>query len=454
MKWSLGALAQACNAPLPPELTPATEVLGVCTDTRRLQPGEVFLALRGENFDGHSFVAQALSAGAVAAIVSGPVEGVTAGLLPVDDTLVALGQIARGWRLSLPARVAAITGSVGKSTTKGFLAAICAQAGPTVATTGTDNNEIGVPQTLLRLEPEHRFAVVEFGMRARGEIRQLTEIARPEVGVITTIGEAHIGRLGSREAIAESKAEMLPLLPADGMAVLPADDFFYPLLAGMCPCPVLPFGFGDEAQVRCLQVHEETLVNVRATCRLGDAEVDLVIPLPGRHNVSNALAAAAAGLALGCTVEQVVAGLAAYEGLEMRGQVMAGPAGSTLLNDAYNANPGSVAAALQVLAQAPGRRLFVFGDMLELGETAPEAHRRVGEQAAGAGVAVLVTVGEMAALAAEAARAAGVQVLVADTPETAADLLRPQLQAGDTVLLKASRGTQLERTVRRLADGG
>jgi UDP-N-acetylmuramoyl-tripeptide--D-alanyl-D-alanine ligase len=426
----------------------------VSTDTRALAAGEVFLALKGERFDGHDFAAQALRQGAVAVVVSRPLPEQPERQVLVPDTLVALGQIARGWRLTMPARVAAITGSAGKTTTKGLLANICQQAGPTVAAAGTENNEIGVPRTLLRLRDEHRFCVLEFGMRGRGEIRQLAEIARPDVGIITTIGEAHIGRLGSRETIAESKAEMLPLLPPDGVAVLPADDFFFPVLASLCPCPVLPFGFGTEARVRCLEIHAQALASLRATVLLGDVTVDLTVPLPGRHNLGNALAAAAAGLALGCTPDHIRQGVETYSGLEMRGEVMSGPAGTTILNDAYNANPDSVAAALDVLRQAPGRKVFVFGDMLELGEIEAEAHQRVGEQAAEAGVSLLVTVGELAALSAGPARDAGLEVVLATTPEEAADRLLPLLQAGDTILVKASRGIALERTVGRLRNGG
>jgi UDP-N-acetylmuramoyl-tripeptide--D-alanyl-D-alanine ligase len=428
-------------------------VTGLATDTRDLRGGEVFLALKGERFDGHDFTGQALAAGAVAAVVSTVSPEHAGTLLLVPDTLHALGDIARAWRVTAPAKVAAITGSAGKTTTKGMLQGICALAGPTVAAEGTENNEIGVPKTLLRLEPSDQFCVLEFGMRGRGEIRQLAEIARPQVGVITTIGEAHIGRLGSREAIAESKAEMLPLLPPDGAAVLPADDFFFPLLSSLCDCRVRSFGFGSTAEVRALEVRAETLNSIMAVVAVEDETFELVVPLPGRHNLANALAAVAAGLALGCTLEQIRDGIESYVGMEMRGELLAGPAGCTIINDAYNANPQSVAAALRVLAQTTGRRIFVFGDMLELGEAGLAAHAAVGRQAAQTGVVLLITVGELAALAATTARDAGLEAVCVDTPEAAADALRPVLREGDKVLVKASRGLALERTVRRLLDG-
>lgn len=451
MRWTLGELATACGATLPPGLAASTPVSGLSTDTRDLQPGQAFLALTGEHHDGHDYVAQALQGGASAVIVSREVPAADNRSLVVPDTLTALGDIARAWRLRTPARVAAISGSAGKTTTKGLLANICLQAGPTVAAYGTENNEIGVPKTLLRVGPADQFCILEFGMRGRGEIRHLTEVAQPEIGVITTIGEAHIGRLGSREAIAESKAEMLPLLPPDGAAILPADDFFFPLLSSLCTCRVLSFGFGATAEVRALEVRAETLNSIMAMVAFGEETVELVVPLPGRHNLANALAAAAAGMALGCDLEQIQTGIESYAGMEMRSELLSGPAGCTIINDTYNANPQSVAASLRVLAPTTGRRIFVFGDMLELGESAAEAHAEVGRQAAQSGVSLLVTVGPLAALAAESARCAGVEAVSVETPEAAAEALKPVLRAGDKVLVKASRGIALERTVRLLA---
>lgn len=452
MRCTLGELASVCGATLPPGVAAGLPAEGLTTDTRELRPGQVFLALVGEHHDGHDFVLPALQAGAIAAIVSREIPAADNRCLVVPDTLKALGDIARYWRLQMPARVVAVTGSAGKTTTKGLLTNICSQAGPTVAARGTENNEIGVPKTLLRLSPTDQFCLLEFGMRGRGEIRYLTEVARPEIGIITTVGEAHIGRLGSREAIAEAKAEMLPLLPPNGTAVLPADDFFFPLLSSLCSCRVLSFGFGATAEVRALEVRAETLNSIMAMVAVGEETIELVVPLPGRHNLSNALAAMAAALALGCPLELVQSGVESYAGMEMRSELLPGPAGCTLINDAYNANPQSVAAALRVLAHAAGRRLFVFGDMLELGESAAEAHAEVGRQAARSGVSLLVTVGPMAALAADAAREAGLEAVSVDTPEAAAEVLRPLLRAGDKVLIKASRGLALERTVRLLVD--
>lgn len=452
MQITVAELAALLGVETPAALSPDLLMDGLSTDSRTVEPGQLFVALQGEKFDATCFAAAAVDTGAALVVVPRPVSELAGRQLVVPDTLWALQQIARFWREQMPAKVAAVTGSAGKSTTKDLLAAICGQAGPTVATIANENNEIGVPKTLLRLMPDDRFCVVEFGMRGRGQIRQLAEIARPDVGVITCIGEAHLGLLGSREAIAASKAELLPLLGTQGVAVLPADDFFFPLLRGMCSCRVIPFGTSAEAEVRLLEVLAETLTQTRAQVALGDEVIELTVPLPGRHNLSNALAAAAAALGLGCSAGQIQTGVASYRGLEMRGEMVSGPYGSTIINDAYNAHPTSMVAALQMLGHASGRKILVFGDMLELGAAAPAAHAKVGELAAEAGVSLLVTVGEMAALAAETAAARGLEVRVANTPEEAAEALHPRLREGDTVLVKGSRGTHLERTVRRLLD--
>lgn len=452
MKTTAGELAALLGVGLPAGLQPSTPLAGVTTDSRQVVPGQIFVGLKGERFDGADYAAAAVEQGAALAVIERRVEGVGDRQLVVPDALVAFSQMARWWRTQMPAKVIAVTGSAGKTTTKDLMASICAEQGPTVATVATENNEIGVPKTLLRLTEEDVFCVLEFGMRGRGQIKQLAEIALPEIGVITVIGDAHLGLLGSREAIAESKAELLPLLPSHGAAVLNADDFFFALFSGMCPCPVVSFGFAEEAQVRCLEVLEEALEHSRARVRIGEETVELRVPLPGRHNLMNALAAAAAGLASGATAGQIKAGIESYGGAAMRGQIIAHESGATIVDDSYNANPTSLAASLQMLSRAPGRKILVFGDMLELGETAPQAHRRVGKLAAQAGVALMVTVGELAAQAAEKAGELGVETRIANSPEEAAEWLGPRLEKDDIVLVKGSRGMALDGAVRRLLD--
>lgn len=452
MKITAGTLAELLGATLPEGFGPEVTLDGVTTDSRETAPGQLFMGLPGEKFDGADYAAAALERGAALAVLQRHVPEAGGRQLVVPDALAALGAVARWWRQQVCPRVLAVTGSAGKTTTKDLIASICGEMGATVATIATENNEIGVPKTLLRLREGDRFCVLEFGMRGRGQIKGLAETARPDIGVITVIGDAHVGLLGSREAIAESKAEMLPLLPPTGTAILNADDFFYPLFRGMCACQVIPFGFAEQAQVRCVEVLEEGLDRTRARVQVGAETLELAVPLPGRHNLMNALAAAAAGMACGAGSAQIKAGIESYGGAAMRGRVVAGPSGSTIIDDVYNAHPGAMAAALQTLSQAPGRKMLIFGNMLELGEVGPEAHRTVGRQAAEAGVTVLVAVGELAALAAETAAALGVETHVATTPEEAAATLKPLLGAGDTVLVKGSRLMALERAVRGLTD--
>lgn len=452
MRISVGALATLLGGEVPLGLAPDLTLDEVTTDSRDVAPGQLFIGLKGEKFDGADYAAAALAAGAALAVLERPVPEAEGRQIVVPDALAALGKLAHWWRHELAPTVIAVTGSAGKTTTKDLVASVCAQMGPTVATIATENNEIGVPKTLLRLRADDRFGVLEFGMRGRGQIKQLAEIARPDLGVITLIGDAHVGLLGSREAIAESKAELLPLLPPHGTAVLNADDFFFPLLSGMCSCPVVSFGFSEQAQVRCLELLEEALAHVVARVRLGADTVTLRVPLPGRHNLMNALAAAAVGLACGATPAQIQAGIEGYAGAAMRGNIVAGPNGATIIDDVYNANPTSMTVSLQMLARTPGRKILVFGDMKELGPVGPDAHGTVGRQAAEAGVALLVTVGELAALTAEAAAALGVATHVTDTPAQAAAVLRPLLEPGDVVLVKGSRAMALEGTIRGLLD--
>lgn len=433
---------------------PALPPSGVTTDSRRVQPGDLFFALRGETHDGHDYVAAALTSGALAAVVSRRPEAVSpdAPLLVVADPLRAYGRLARWWREQFSVHLLALTGSTGKTTTKALLASILSRLGPTLTAPGTENNEIGVPHTLFRLRPQHRYCVLEFGMRGPGEIAYLAEISRPEIGLITNIGASHLGRLGGREAIAKAKAELLAALPATGRAVLNADDFFYGLLTELAPCPVVAFGFGGEAQVRAENLVPRGLQGSDFTLCLADQRLPVSLSLPGRHHVLNALAAAAAAWCAGATPEQIREGLQAAQGESMRCEVLTLPGPVTVINDAYNASPTSVAAAVDLLASLPGRRILVLGDMLELGQFAEAEHRQVGRQAARAGIDRLLTVGPAAAYAAEAAAEIGLPSVPLAGPAEALEALRELLRPGDTVLIKASRAMRLEELVEGLRD--
>lgn len=428
---------------------------GVSTDTRTLRTGAAFFALlprEGEGADGHAYVGNAAQRGAAAAVIcreiGEPPPGL--GIVRVDDSLLALGRLAAMWRRRMPARIAAVTGSVGKTSTRSMLGAVLSPLARTVASERSYNNEIGVPLTLFGLDRSHEFGVLEFAMRGPGEIEYLARIAQPEVAVITNIGPSHIGRLGSLEAIAAAKGEVLPLLPRTGTAVLNRDDPFYEGLRSRATCRVVSFGLGPEADVRAEDIELQGLRGTAFRCCLFGDRAKVQLAIPGAHFVLNALAATAAASALGVGLPDIAEGLLAYRGAEMRGLVIESPRGFTVISDCYNASPASVGAALQLLASTEGRRVFVFGDMAELGELGPDAHRRVGLQAAESEVAWMVTVGDLAALAGETAAAQGVRAThVASTAE-AIEVLRAKLRPGDVVLVKGSRVMHLEDVVEGL----
>lgn len=426
----------------PPPLFP-----GVSIDTRTLAPGQLFVALQGER-DGHDFVPSAFAQGAGAALVSRELAGAGGPQIVVEDTLRALGAIGARRRRALELKVIAITGSVGKTTVKEMLAAILSQGWRTLKSRGNYNNEIGVPLTLLALDASYQAAVVEMAMRGRGQIAYLAQLAQPQLGVITNIGKSHLELLGSRDAIAESKAELVEALPRDGVAVLNADDDYFPVLSARSAARVVSFGTAEGAEVRVTDaaVTAEGL-RFRLSGELIAAE--LTCGVAGRHHALNAAAAAAAALSAGVPAEWVIRGLAEYEAGEMRGRVITAPGGYTVVDDSYNAAPDSVRAALALLTDLPGNRKWaVLGDMKELGDATLEEHHEIGRAAAEAGLAGLITVGELGRHIAEGAREAGLADVVeaADNAEARARIAS-RLAAGDVALVKGSRAMQMEEIV-------
>lgn len=423
----------------------------VSTDSRQIKPGDVFFALRGERFDGHDFVDRAVSGGARAVVVSREVRvdpGVP--VVRVGDTLAGLQALAAYHRRQFAVPVVGITGSSGKTTTKDMVAAVLGSRYQVLNTPGNFNNEIGLPLTLLEFSPEHGAAVVEMAMRAPGEINSLCLLARPTCAVITSIGTAHAERLGSVENIARAKGEILDHISRDGFALLPGDSPHAREQARRCHGRVLFFGLEPGNDIYARDIRREGRGN-RFTAVMGDIECEVRLPLPGRHNIMNALAAAGTGLLLGLTPAEVSAGLARVVLSGMRMEVVDG-SGITVINDAYNANPDSTCAALQALEEvAAGRRaVAVLGDMLELGEGAAEGHRRVGAAAARHGVALLVTVGELSRHTAEGARGTGLpagSVVACGDKEQALQVLHRELRPGDVVLVKGSRGMHMEEIV-------
>ncbi len=433
----------------------APEFGAVSTDSRKVAAGDLFVALKGERFDGHDYVAQCLEQGAAAAMVSAgwaaknPVAGKP--LLAVEDTRLALGKLAAHWRGKFAIPFAAVTGSNGKTTVKEMLAAIArAAAGndAVLATEGNLNNDIGLPMTLFRLGVRHRYAVIEMGMNHPGEIAYLTRLVRPKVALVNNAQPAHLEGLGSMEAVARAKGEIFEGLAADGIAVVNADDAFAPLWKQLAaPHVISTFGLEQAADVSAdyhllPEGSELALITPQG-------EAKLTLAVPGLHNVRNALAATAAALAMGIALEHVVAGLSGFGGVKGRLQRKPGRNGAQLIDDTYNANPASMRAAIQVLAKSPGRRIFVMGDMGELGADASKLHAEIGAAAKAAGLDALCALGE---LSREAVKSFGARARHFESPEALCAGLEAELAAGVTLLIKGSRFMRMERVVDLLAD--
>ena len=429
-------------------------------DSRRAVPGCLFVALRGERDDGHRYLADAIAAGAVAALVEREVDlppGADAALVRVADSLAAIQELAAAWRNLFAVRVVGITGSTGKTLAKEVTADVLGRALSVLRNEGNLNSETGLPMTLLRLEPEHQVAVLEMGMYTTGEIARLVEISRPEVGVVLAVHPTHLERAGSIERIATAKSELPAGLPADGLAVLNADDRRVAAMAAVTAAPVRTFGLGPSADVRAEDVTPLGLEGVSFTLRAPWGSQRVRSASPGRHLVPHALAAAAVAEHFAVPMSDVAAALEAGSYAPHRMAIEEMASGAILVDDTYNASPVSVAAALEFIAETPvvrGRRLAVLGDMLELGPDERGLHERVGAQAA-AVLDGLVTVGERGEWIAEAARAAGLdRVAAATDAEQAVAVVDRVLDpgAGDLLLIKASRGIALDRLVGALLD--
>ena len=423
-------------------------------DSRQAGPGALFVALAGESTDGHQFIPQAVAAGASALLCSAvaAAEGVPRVVVP--DTREALVGFSRGKLAATGARVVGVTGSAGKTTTKEMIAAVLGARYRVARTAGNLNTYTGLPMNLATLEPGHEVFVAEYGMSALGEIAFLARMAPPEIAVVLNVGLAHVGLLGSVENIAAAKRELVEAVPRTGTAVLNRDDPRVAEMASACAGRVVFFGLeaGDgRPDYRATEVQAEGLRGSRFVLHTPDGSQAVELPLPGRHAVGNAVAAAAVGHLMGVSLDDVVGALAALEPVGGRMNVRPGRLGSRIIDDAYNASPGSMEASLEVLRSAGGSRVAVLGDMLELGDEAPAAHRSVGA-AAGRSADLLVAVGEHAEQVVEGARLAGMPpedaVAVAGVDEALA-AIDGRLE-GAVVLVKASRGVGLDRLVERL----
>ena len=427
----------------------------VTTDSRAAQPGDLFVALVGERFDGHDFITDAVRRGAAGVIVSRlPARDLPVQVVRVPCTLTALGDLAAYRRRLLPdLKVVAITGSCGKTTVKEMCAAILARRYPLLKTRGNFNNLVGLPLSLLPVCRHHRVAVLEMGMNQPGEIARLTAIAAPDVACITNVMAAHVGGLGGIAGVAAAKEELFAAAPARAVLAVNLDDPRVRRMAARCANPQVTFGRRPEAMVRGLWPRRVGLCGMGFTLEIAGQRRRVRLPAFGGHVLADALAAAALAYALGQDIDDIAAGLAAFEPPAMRMRVVE-TAGVRLVDDTYNANPGSVGAALKAVAGLRQRKrerlVAVLGDMFELGDASEVLHAEVGRMAAGSGCDLLVAVGRFAPVMAAAARSAGVEkATVCQDRESAAELLRTlvaagEIRSGDWILLKGSRGMRME----------
>jgi UDP-N-acetylmuramoyl-tripeptide--D-alanyl-D-alanine ligase len=460
MHWTLGDLLTATGGVIAPRVRGDLYFDSIAIDSRAVKSGALFVALRGMRHDAHDFVREALRSGAAAAVVQSPVEGAPADrLVRVADTLKALGDLAAWTRAQCSLPVIAVTGSNGKTTTKEMIAAICAAAGPAqgvLKSEGNFNNLIGLPLTLLQLGGDERVAVLEMGMNHPGEIARLTEIARPNYAVITNVGSAHLAGVGGTLAgVAAAKGELFAGLGRDAVIAVNREDAWVRRIAACFPGRTITFG--RDGDVRARNVSEQSGDGVAFDLHVGVDSVPVRLRLVGQHNVMNALAAAAIGRALGCSLAVIAQGLERAAPPAMRMMITPLANGVTVINDTYNANPSSVEAALVALRRFSGRPVVVLGEMWELGDESRRAHFGVGERAASLGVQQLFLLGEQADAMAAGARAGGMRadtIHVCASHAAAAAAVVAQWQAGDTVLVKGSRGMKMEEVVRLLEGAG
>jgi UDP-N-acetylmuramoyl-tripeptide--D-alanyl-D-alanine ligase len=433
----------------------------ISLDTRTLRRGDLFLAMRGDRFDGHDFVALALSRGAVGAIVSDSYDVTRLSLkrsvkrgvpfiLGVRDPLWSYQQLAAYHRSKFRIPIVAVTGSNGKTTTKEMVASVMAQRWKTLKTEGNLNNRLGVPQTLFRLNKGHEGAVIEMGVDNLGQTSSLCEIVRPTIGIITNIGPDHLEFFGNMDASAQAKAELLDFLPVDGTAILNADDSYFDYLAGRAQCRVVSFGFSAKADVRATKVKPNgrngTIVHLQLPEKIRPTIVHLRVQ--GAHNVTNALAAGAIGTVLGLPGAVIAQGLSRFRPASMRSQILVSH-GVKLIIDCYNANPASMKAAVELLAQAGENRrtIAVLGDMLELGPNAAHMHEEVGGFLARHGIDRLVACGILGRSLARGAQQGGfdrAHIVEVSDAQAAGVAVKAIVKPGDVVLIKASRGMRLE----------
>ena len=445
MNLNLGQIGVMVGAQLEVS-APHLPVTGYSIDSRSIRPHELFFAIKGDRFDGHDFVAAALERGAEGAVVSRGFVG-SGNVLRVDDPLIALQTLARKVRRTWGRTVIGVTGSAGKTTTKEAIAHVLASRYRVLKSEGNLNNHFGLPLQLLRIQPETEIYVSEMGMNHAGEITALANIAEPNVGVVTNVAPVHLEFFGSIEGIAKAKKELIDALPTDGVAVLNVDDELVSKFNQGRIGRAIYFGTGDRADVRATNILEHGAEGSEFDVTYRGETVHARLPLVGKHNVNNALAAVAVGVEQGVPLKQAAEALSTLVPTDKRGQIVE-IGGATVINDCYNSNPKALQSMVDALMAMPARRhIVVAGEMLELGPAGEELHRAGGRYMAQHGVTKLIGVRGLAKPMVEAARAAGLTAEFVETPEEAGAWLASNAMKGDAVLLKASRGVKLERAL-------
>jgi UDP-N-acetylmuramoyl-tripeptide--D-alanyl-D-alanine ligase len=448
MKLSLAQIARFIHSDLDFDLS--GDAVGYSIDSRTIQPGELFFAVRGERLDGHDYVEAALARGAVAAVVSRESKARFADrmkLLAVDHPLTALHQLAAAVRLMWGKPLIGITGSAGKTTTKEIVAHVLATRYDVLKSQGNLNNHFGLPLQLLKLEPEHEFAVIEMGMSHAGEIRALAELARPDCGVVTLVAPVHLEFFNSIADIARAKCELIESLPAGAIAVLNADDPYVSQFGRDFHGKVVTFGLQKPADISACNIEARGQTGSTFEIVADAQRATATLPLLGEHSIYNALAGIAVGLQYGIDLQQAASSLASLSAGDKRGEVLEF-AGATIINDCYNSNPKALDSMVRALASMPAqRRIVVAGEMLELGASAEELHRECGRHVAAGDVSFVLGVRGLARNIVQGAAEGRVAGEFVESPEEAGAWLRDNVKAGDLVLLKASRGVRLERAL-------
>lgn len=437
---TIQAAAEACGGKLLNCADPGRGIARAVIDSRAVEPGDLFVAYRGENTDGHRYIQSALDRGAVCALAEYLPEGTEGAVLLTDNVQTALEKIAAAYRRTLHIPVVGITGSVGKTTAKEMIASVLSQRFRTLKTEGNLNNQIGVPMTVSRIEPEHEAAVVEMGISGFGEMTELAEIARPTVAVFTVIGRAHLEFLHDLEGVFRAKTEMLAFLPEDGVVICNGDDAMLRKLT--CRQKRIRFGTGTDCEVRAEDVVLLPEGRTRCRIRYGARCVNADVPAFGQQMVYAALEGAAAGFALGLTDEEIEAGLAAFSNVGRRSAVT-DTGFVTLIDDSYNANPDSMRCAVDSLVKLAGRHVCLFSDMLELGRDSARLHRELGRYAREKGVALVAAYGPFGR---EIAEGAGDRGRWFESRQALIDALPALLRRGDAVLVKSSKGMKMGET--------